>query len=417
MTTKYWLGVADAVAQVHTGSIDSVDGTPADNTFTVTIGGVAISAVGDTDVATTATALRASLNASVHPYFAAITWSGSAGDIIGTADTAGVPFVAVLTETGVGAGAVTDFAATTASAGPNDWGTAANWSDGSIPGNADTVIFRENSINVCWGLDHNAVTINDLFIEKSYTGKIGLNRSVFVTSADGETSDSSKPEYRDHYLKIDYDVLEIGKNVGGGNPAGSGRIKIDNQNSGVSTSTIFDTANTSTETTLAAVRLLAASASADFYIRDGLVGIAIDEATETSTVGDVYVNDSGAKVYIGSGVTLTSLVQSLGTTLLEAAATITAVTVLGGILTTEGNYTITTLNQEGGTINCNHASGGSAITTANLNGGTIIATQSSEPRTWATVNIAKGATLKANSDILTITTLNEPSNEYSLSVG
>ena len=97
MATKYWLGVADAVAQVGTASIDSVDGTPANNTFTVTIGGVAISAVGDTDVATTATALRASLNASTHPYFAAITWSGGTGDIIGTADTAGAPFVAALT--------------------------------------------------------------------------------------------------------------------------------------------------------------------------------------------------------------------------------------------------------------------------------------------------------------------------------
>ena len=73
MATLYWRGDATAVAQVHTASIDSVDGTPANNTFTVTIGGVAIDAVGDTDVATTATNLRASLNASTHPYFAAIT--------------------------------------------------------------------------------------------------------------------------------------------------------------------------------------------------------------------------------------------------------------------------------------------------------------------------------------------------------
>ncbi|MCP5017114.1 MAG: hypothetical protein GY938_17860, partial [Ketobacter sp.] len=253
MATKFWLGIADTVAQVHTASIDSVDGTPADNTFTVTIGGVAISAVGDTDVATTATALRASLNASTHPYFTGITWSGTAGDIIGTSDTAGIPFVAALTETGVGSGAVTDFAVTTASSGPNDWGAGDNWSDGSIPGNGDTVIFRENSVNVCWGLDQNAVTINDLFIEKSYTGKIGLDRSVLVTSADGETTVTTKPEYRDHYLKIDYDVLEIGKHVGAGNPTGSGRIKIDNQYTGVSTSTIFGTASVSTETTLAAV--------------------------------------------------------------------------------------------------------------------------------------------------------------------
>ena len=84
MAQVNWRGGTTAVAQVDTASIDSVDGTPANNTFFVTIGGVVISAVGDTDVATSATNLRASLNASVHPFFAAITWSGSTGDIIGT---------------------------------------------------------------------------------------------------------------------------------------------------------------------------------------------------------------------------------------------------------------------------------------------------------------------------------------------
>ena len=74
MSAIYFLGTATAVAQVHTGSIDSLDATPANNTFTVTIGGVAISQVGVTDVATTAAALVVLLNASTHPYFAAKSW-------------------------------------------------------------------------------------------------------------------------------------------------------------------------------------------------------------------------------------------------------------------------------------------------------------------------------------------------------
>ena len=249
MATKYWLGIADAVAQVDTGSIDSVDGTPANNTFIVTIGGVAISAVGDTDVATTATALRASLNASLHPYFAGITWSGTAGDIIGTADTAGVPFVAALTETGAGTGAVTDFAATTASAGPNDWSTADNWSDGAVPGNADIIYVRENAINICWGLDQSAVNGVSIYPEKTFTGKIGLDRSGFATTSDGETLGATKPEYRQTYLKIDYDDLEIGKHTGQGTATGSDRIKVDNTNAGASTTTILATANTPSEPT------------------------------------------------------------------------------------------------------------------------------------------------------------------------
>jgi len=75
MATIRWISGTIAVAQLETGSIDSVDATPANNTFTVTIGGVAISQVGDTDVATTAAALVVLLNASTQAYFAAITWA------------------------------------------------------------------------------------------------------------------------------------------------------------------------------------------------------------------------------------------------------------------------------------------------------------------------------------------------------
>ncbi len=87
---------------------------------------------------------------------------------------------------------------------------------------------------------------------------------------------------RDRDLKIDVDNIEIGKQVGSGTAAGSGRIKIDNQNTGASPTTVFDTANTPSESTLTTVGLLAASANADIFVRDGSVGVAIDEPNETS---------------------------------------------------------------------------------------------------------------------------------------
>ena len=175
-TINYFLGSADAVAQVATGSIDTVDGTPANNTFIVTIGGVAVSVVGDTDVATTATNLRTALNASTHPYFEAITWSGSAGDIIGTADAAGAPFIAALTETGAGTGTVTDFAATTASSGPNHWDTAVNWSLAVVPVNTDDVRIRDSDVTIAWGLAQSAVTLDTMKVDRSYTGRVGSPR-------------------------------------------------------------------------------------------------------------------------------------------------------------------------------------------------------------------------------------------------
>lgn len=412
MATKYWLGVADAVAQVSTVQITAFD---ASTTYKLTVGGVEISVTGDTDADTTASNLSTAWNDSTHPYCTGVTATVSTDTVTLTADTAGVPFVVTSSVSG-GTGTIGSVTQSTASAGPNDWSTADNWSDGSIPANTDTVIFKDNAVNVCWGLDQSSVTIDDLFIEKTYTGRIGLDLAEFATSADGETTNSAKPEYREDYLLIDYDVLEIGKHVGGGSPTGSARIKIDNQNSGASTTTIFDTASAASESALAAVRLLAASATADFYIRDGSVGIGIDEPNETATVGDVYVEGTGAECYIGDGVTITSYTQVAGTGLLQAAATVTTVKLINGTLRIEGSFTITTLTQEGGTLYDNHTAAGNAVTTANLNGGTTDATESSQARTWATVNLGDNANLLANSDFLTITTLNEPSGEYTLSL-
>lgn len=105
------------MAQVSTAVITAYDTA---TTYKVTIGGVVVSVVGQGGTtATTATALRTALNASTHPYFAAITWSGSGSDITGTADTAGVPFIATSSVT-AGTGTFSAFSTTTASAGPND---------------------------------------------------------------------------------------------------------------------------------------------------------------------------------------------------------------------------------------------------------------------------------------------------------
>lgn len=427
MGTLYWRGDADAVAQISTGSIDSVDGTPADNTFTVTIGGVAISQVGDTDVATTAAALVASLDASTHPYFAAVTWTNpSAGNITGTADTAGVPFVAVLTETGSGSGAVTDFADDTASAGPNDWSTGDNWftsggSQGTAPVSTDDVIIENTSISIAYGLDQNSVALNSLRVDQSFTGKIGLSRVVFATSADGATTDSTKVEYRDHYLKIGSEFVDIGQALGPGTATGSTRIKINNVDAAASTTTIHNTASTG-DGIFPAVRLLNTHSSSTLQVRKapGGVGVASDEPGETTTFATITISDetAGAKFFTGPGLTLTTYVQNGGTSSLKIVedGTVTTMTVNGGVLTTNGDFTVTTLNVNGGTVNTNHERiGGVAVTTANLNDGTTNVRGSATARTWTTVNLGVGASFSGDSN-LTITTLNEPTDPYKIDV-
>lgn len=417
MTTKYWVGAAVAVAQVWTGSIDSVDGTPANNTFTVTIGGVAVSVAGNTSVSQTATDLRAALNASTHPYFAAITWSGSSGNIIGTADTAGCPFVAALTKTGAGSGSVTDFAATTANAGPNDWSTAANWSDGVVPASTDTVIVPADAASyISWGLAQSGVTLTALYVRKP-DHRIGLRSNAFATSADGQTVDSAYPEYRQSYLDVGADIIELGDPAAFSTPTGSGRIKIDNAKSGASVFTIHETAPSAVESGLPSVLYIAAHANADVYVRaaSGGIGIAV-MPTETATVGIVSVDSETrtTRVLISSGVTLTTYTQRGGDNVLGAAATIATVNVLGGTLTTEGDYTATAVNVLGGTLFANHKkTAGNAITTATIDGGTLDGSQSLTPRTWATVNLTSG-TVRADGDYVTITTLGVPASPYTV---
>lgn len=411
MATKYWIGGATAVAQVWTASIDSVDATPANNTFTVTIGGQTISAVGVTDVAATATALRAALNASTHPYFSTITWSGTSGNIIGTADTAGVPFIAALTETGAGTGAVTDFAVTTANAGPTDFATASNWSDGAVPVATDTVIAKDTSRAMRWGLGFSSVTLALLRLDQTYTGTVGLPSNVFTISEDGATTNAAVPEYRETYLHIGYDVADVGQHLGPGTPSGSTRIKLHNAKAGASDTTIYNT-NSAGESQKPAVRLLADHASADVYIRacPGAVGLANDAPGETATFGLVAVltEATGDRVFLGPGTTVTTYSQQGGNNVVQAANTPTKLECNGGTLRTEGQWAAVTLEVNGGTaVPNNIPSSGAQFTTGVVHtGGTINAAVGGQAKTWAAYTPSAGAQLIYDSATLTITANN-----------
>ena len=411
MATLYWLGTADAVAQSSTVQITGDD---AATTYTITIGGHAVSVAGSgTGVNDTAAALETALLASTDPYFAAVTWAAVTDTITGTADTPGAPFVATSSVNG-GAGTIGAVATPTASAGPNHWDTAANWSTGSVPVAADSVIIENNSINICWGLAQSAVDLASYDQRKTYTGKIGLNRGVFATSADAETTDATEVEYRDDYLAIESTLFDFGAHTGPSTPAGSARTKID-MNVHATTVTVHSTAANPSETGLSALRLLMNNAANIVYVRSapGGVGIAVDAPDETSTLARVSISDisTATKVTLSAGVTITTYDQTGGTNQLNAAANITTVTIDGGVITSDGAYTVTTGTLNAGTWNANHT--GTGFTTLNLAGGIMDARGSSVARTWSTVNMSVGATLRA-SPVVTITTLNEPTDPYTL---
>lgn len=418
MTTRVWQGQADAVAQQSNVGVTGYD---ASTQYQILAGGdiVTFTSGGGT-AAAVAASLASGWNAATTPYATNITaeTTGAPADTVKLiADGAGVPFTITVNATG-GAGAFGSITEVTANAGPNDWDTAKNWSGDAVPVNADDVVFRDSSVDVRWGLDQAAVDLASLVIEQSYTGKIGLIRTAVVTGTDGSVA-TGKPEYRDHYLDIGWDACRVGEILGAGSPAGSSRLKLDNDKTGNSTTEIFNTSASSADGNLPAVRLLAAHANADLFIRNaqGGVGVAIDDPAETATIGDVDITDQtpASRVFIGEGVTLTNFTQQGGVNVLRSAATLTLARVLGGELTIEGDQAVTTITCVGGTVYPNSSA---TVTTINVEGGTVDGTRSRTARTWATVNLKEpGSSIRGDDDVVTISTLNEPDGPYIVSVG
>jgi hypothetical protein len=387
--TKYFRGGAPAVAQVATAEFGTYDVATA---RTITIGGVAISRADSGGTLTAAlTALAALLNASTHPYFAAITWTSNATKIIGTADVVGAPFVfagSVAGGTGTLANAYT---VTTASAGPNDWSTAANWSDFAVPVSTDTAYVPKGAVNVCWGLDQSAVTLAALYL---WSLRGGLRFDQFTTDAAATVASSpAVPEYRGCYLQIGATIVDVD---------GASRWLI-NLGTVEATVTIRSTAGSPADTNRYAVGILANKNTTDLYIREapGGVGIAAFAPGETSTVRHIVISTTASttKVATGDGVTFTDWKQAGGTNLLRAAATVTLATVDGGEATTEGTFAVTTMDSNGGTIYPNSTGTITALTIK----GRVDFTDSRAPRTVTTPSIEKGGELKMDASVVTLT--------------
>jgi hypothetical protein len=349
MATVRWTGLATAVAQVDTFTPEA---TPeSGDTFTLTSTGwdgvvSALTVTGCTTAAEVVTAMKAAIAASTSTAWSGITTSGTATLIL-TASTAGVAFSVAAT---CSAGTTFSRAATTASAGPLHWDSAANWSGNAVPVNDDDIFIDNWTGNILYGLNQDGITADSLNIAKSFTGQIG------VAGAAGKIGT---------YLQIEPDKVEIGYNYGTATPAGSGLLMIDTKDT-ASTITVYDT-GTPSGTGKYAVLLLAAAAGTTINVKKGKVGIAA-EAGETSTVGTINISyvsgkTSDATVYIGKGVTLTTLTKTGGIATLNCAAT--TINHNGGTLAIAGSGAITTLNVGDGTVN-NYCTG--TITTLSVYG-------------------------------------------------
>ena len=311
MPITHWLGQADAVAQVVTVT---PAGTIADETFTLTVGGadVAYIATGGDTADEVAAGLADAWNASTHPYHAAVTAAADADVLTLTADEPGVPFVVEVDATG---SATLTPATVTASAGPNDWSTAANWSAGAVPVDNDTAVFEHHSAAVLWGLDQSAVTLAELRVMHSYAGAVGLPDDR-VTLAAG-SADDAKPEYRQARLAIAATVVRIGDNPAGDIDAtGAGRIRLDT-GSAQTQLHITDTAAQSLDFGCAPVDWIGSHVNNAVHVQAGRIDLAAGQPGDTAVLQSLHVGQPNrliapADVRLGAGLSMTTIRQAAG---------------------------------------------------------------------------------------------------------
>lgn len=353
MATRYWLGAADVVMQVSTVQITADD---AATTYTITIGNISVSVAGaGTGVNATASALQTALAASTHPYFSDVAWTVSTDTVTGTGNGSGAPFTAASSVTG-GTGTIGAVTEATAPVSPHHYDHADNWSGNTVPTTNDTVVVPAGTVPILWGLDQSGTAINDFFLEEGYTGYIGLNPHRFHVSTSSEVSQA---EYRESFLTLDVDRIEIR-----GEPS---RCNIDNANASASTCQILNTGSASKDVGFPAVDYVCNHASSELHISGapGGVGAGAKRATDACTLGTISFTPNSAQAsFVGRRLTITNWYQRGGTATLEAAANITLAEVNAGTLTTLGSgWLFTTMDVFGGTWRPMHQGSTNVIAT------------------------------------------------------
>lgn len=223
------------------------------------------------------------------------------------------------------------------------------------------------------GLKQQSIAIEDFIVEDGYSGAIGTS---------------------DEYLRVDPNRFEF---------AGSGVSYIDIGSAAIAC-TVKKTASAQ-----AGKRglYLKGSAISVLAADGGHTGVAARPG-ETATVTTARSAGQSTSLWLGEGCSLTTLNVINGTVSLRCAAT--TVNQYAGTLNTEEAGTIGTANIKGGTFNSNSVG---TITALNHSGGTVDFTQSGRARTVTTYSptVSDGGTvLKADTNTVTFTTYNKPSD-------
>ena len=308
--TRTWKSGTTAVAQINTCTIANVE---IDDVFGITLtddfghsNAITFTATAATEANVSAGLHAAAVAAKTAGYapWTAVTTTDDSTYITITSSTAGLAFAAACTATNVGGGTDNQTltdATTTANVSPNDWNQASNWLDGTVPVSTDSQIFGAVA----------ASTSKDINGEDS--------SAILLVNTWVESGCYLKFGTRDVPLYLDTDYF-------GFDGSGTGYFKIVN-----------------------------------------CAEIRIDNA-----IAAVSPNTYGLHIYGTSGSANTLTVLDPGSSadvgicaLSDMDGEFTTIDVYSGNITIGDTPTCTTLNVNGGTVNCS-----ASIDNVNINGGT-----------------------------------------------
>lgn len=260
--------------------------------------------------------------------------------------------------------------------GPNHFDAAKNWSGGAVPSTGDTLVFRDTSVPLLYGLSQSGTTPAAMEFHESFLGTVGLP----------DTNENDYPEYRTTALRIGEaaDAQTIAISVRGG----SSRIRLDTGDCPV-TLQISDT-GISDNGEPAALRWTGTAATNTVVYLSGSVFLGSEQGS-AATVGTLRISGTGGgygALELASGLSITTVqhtggdvssratiaTANLGGAWTQDGGSVTTLTTLpGGSVTILGSPTITTLDiGSAGSVDFSGANAPTATTTRLSAGGELL---------------------------------------------
>lgn len=376
MATRFWTGQGIAKNQINNNTISA---SALGVVFTITIGGYSetFTAAG-VSTAAAAAGLAGACRSSSHPYFKRMSWQAVGSVVQATAYEAGMKFIQ--TSTATAGGTITTSTVAGTMKGPNYFDDADNWDTKTLPVGGDDIIIADSDINICWGLDtFAAVTFNSFLQDRSYIGRIGLDYTVFATTANGIQFDKTKIEYRPCYLKfkiVNGGNVDLGKTTGTSSSVGSRRTMLDFNGSKPDVF-LHGSNNSPADVGRPAVRLLSAAGAFNLYVYNatGGVGVGDEIPGETSSIGELVFMPASVNSWIVTGdyTTIATSEMRSGISTIKNTSGLVA-SVYSGTGRFMGKYRLTELLSFGGTSRIENEDATYEIGILRLAGGTIDAT-------------------------------------------